>query len=35
VSHEYRIGDWPPDRTETMLVDSRRHEIHFWTVPTR
>jgi SAM-dependent methyltransferase len=35
VSHEYRIGDWPPDRTETMLVDGRRHEIHFWTVPTR
>jgi SAM-dependent methyltransferase len=35
VSHEYRIGDWPPDHTETMLVDGRRHEIHFWTVPAR
>jgi SAM-dependent methyltransferase len=35
VSHEYRIGDWPPDRTETMVVDGRRHEIHLWTVPAR
>ena len=35
VSHEYRIGDWTPDRTETMVVDGRRHEIHFWTVPAR
>jgi SAM-dependent methyltransferase len=32
VSHEYRIGDWPPDHTETMVVDGRRHELHLWTV---
>jgi SAM-dependent methyltransferase len=35
LSHEYRIGDWPPDHTETMLVNGQRHEIHFWTVPAR
>lgn len=35
VSHEYRIGDWPPDHTETMLVEGRRHELHLWTVPAR
>jgi SAM-dependent methyltransferase len=32
VSHEYRIGDWLPDHTETMVVDGRRHELHLWTV---
>lgn len=35
VSHEYGIGDWPPDRSETIVVEGRRHEIHFWTVPAR
>jgi SAM-dependent methyltransferase len=33
VSHEYGIGDWPPDRTESMVVNGERHVIHFWTVP--
>ena len=33
VSHEYGIGDWPPDRTEEMVVNGERHVIHFWTVP--
>ena len=32
VSHEYGIGDWAPDHTETMLVDGERHVIHLWTV---
>jgi SAM-dependent methyltransferase len=35
VSHEYGIGDWPPDHTETMVVESERHVIHLWTVPPR
>jgi SAM-dependent methyltransferase len=35
VSHEYRIGDWPPDHSETMVVDGQRHEIHLWTVTAR
>jgi SAM-dependent methyltransferase len=33
VSHEYGIGDWPPDKTEEMVVNGTRHVIHFWTVP--
>jgi len=33
VSHEYVIGDWPPDRTEEMVVNGARHVIHFWTIP--
>jgi SAM-dependent methyltransferase len=32
VSHEYLIGDWRPDHSETMIVDGERHEIHLWTV---
>ena len=35
VSHEYGIGDWPPDRTETMIVNGERHEILLWTVRAR
>jgi SAM-dependent methyltransferase len=35
VSHEYLIGDWPPDHTETMVVEGERHVIHLWTVPPR
>jgi SAM-dependent methyltransferase len=35
VSHEYLIGDWPPDYTETMVVEGERHVIHLWTVPPR
>jgi SAM-dependent methyltransferase len=32
VSHEYGLGDWPPDHTEQMFVDGERHLIHVWTV---
>ena len=32
VSHEYGIGDWPPDHTEEMTVNGERHVIHLWTV---
>ncbi len=32
VSHEYGIGDWPPDHTEQMVVNGERHLIHLWTV---
>jgi len=32
VSHEYGIGDWPPDHTEQMFVNGERHLIHVWTV---
>ena len=33
VSHEYGIGDWPPDHTEEMVVNGERHRINFWAVP--
>ncbi|MCI0345784.1 MAG: methyltransferase domain-containing protein, partial [Chloroflexi bacterium] len=32
VSHEYGIGDWPPDHSEEMIVNGERHAIHVWTV---
>ena len=32
VSHEYGIGDWPPDHTEELMVNGERHLIHLWTV---
>lgn len=32
VSHEYGIGDWPPDHTEEMVVNGMRHVINVWTV---
>ena len=33
VSHEYGLGDWPPDKTEEMVVNGERHVVHLWTVP--
>jgi SAM-dependent methyltransferase len=33
VSHEYGIGDWPPDHSEEMIVNGTRHVINVWTVP--
>jgi SAM-dependent methyltransferase len=35
VSHEYGIGDWPPDHSEQMIVNGERHLIHVWTVRER
>jgi hypothetical protein len=35
VSHEYGIGDWPPDHSEEMLVNGERHLIHLWTIKPR
>ena len=32
VSHEYLIGDWKPDHTETVYVGGQPHVIHAWTV---
>jgi len=32
VSHEYLIGDWPPDHTEIMVIEGQRHVLHLWTV---
>ena len=32
VSHRFRIGDWAPDRFETVWSDTLAHEIFAWTV---
>ncbi len=33
VSHQFGIGDWKPDRTETAWSGTLDHQIHLWTVP--
>ena len=31
VSHDYLLGDWAPDRTETVTAENgRRHPIYLW-----
>ena len=33
VSHRYGIGDWVPERTETLSVRGTRNHIFRWRVP--
>jgi SAM-dependent methyltransferase len=33
VSHQYEIGDWPPERVIHMEVDGRAHTVLLWVVP--
>src|SRR5262245_27046780 len=33
VSHNYDMGDWPPERSETITVDGTEHIVYWWTVP--
>ena len=33
VSHRYGIGDWTPERTETLAVRGTRNHIFLWRVP--
>jgi uncharacterized protein (TIGR03000 family) len=36
VSHRFRLGDWKPDKTETVKgMDGDEYELHLWTVPER
>jgi len=35
VSHEYPLGDWPPDRWIQVASTVRTHTLRFWTVPAR
>jgi cyclopropane fatty-acyl-phospholipid synthase-like methyltransferase len=35
VSHQYRIGDWAPSRSETAWSGSMDHQIFLWVVPPR
>jgi cyclopropane fatty-acyl-phospholipid synthase-like methyltransferase len=32
VSHRFGIGDWAPDRKETVWSDTMEHDIYAWTV---
>ena len=34
VSHRFKLGDWKPDKTETVTgADGDQYELHLWTVP--
>jgi hypothetical protein len=35
VSHQYRIGDWDPARSETAWSGEVDHQIFLWIVPPR
>jgi uncharacterized protein (TIGR03000 family) len=32
VSHRFLLGDWKPEKTETMEVDGEEYKIHLWKV---
>jgi hypothetical protein len=33
VSHNYDLGDWPPERHRTVDVGGTRHDVYLWVVP--
>jgi hypothetical protein len=33
VSHRYGIGDWVPERTDTLSVRGTRNHIFLWRMP--
>lgn len=35
VSHDFGIGDWPPERVERVTVNGDIHQLMLWTVPPR
>ena len=35
VSHYFTMGDWKPDRTETVTGRGGEYEIHLWTIGKR
>lgn len=35
VSHQFRIGDWPPQRTQAVMAGTERSEIFLWRLPAR
>jgi uncharacterized protein (TIGR03000 family) len=32
VSHRFLMGDWKPEKTETLTVDGEKYLIHLWTI---
>lgn len=35
VAHQFGIGDWKPDRSETAWSGTMDHQIHLWVMPAR
>jgi uncharacterized protein (TIGR03000 family) len=35
VSHRFLMGDWKPEKTETIDVDGTPYKIHLWTIPKK
>jgi cyclopropane fatty-acyl-phospholipid synthase-like methyltransferase len=35
VSHQFGIGDWKPDRTETAWSGTQDHQLHLWRIAAR
>lgn len=35
VSHDFGIGDWPPERVERVMANGASHQLLLWTVPPR
>ena len=35
VSHQFLIGDWKPERMETVSAATVDHTVYLWTVPPR
>jgi SAM-dependent methyltransferase len=35
VSHDFGIGDWPPERVELVTANGATHRVMLWTVPPR
>lgn len=35
VSHDYDLGDWPPEKMVTVDLENRDHRVFLWHVPVR
>ena len=35
VSHDFDMGDWPPERVVRVRDDGREQVLYLWTVPAR
>ena len=35
VSHQFLMGDWPPDTRSALMVGTMDHTVYLWTVPPR
>jgi SAM-dependent methyltransferase len=35
VSHDFDMGDWKPERTETVNDQGIEHTLYYWTIPAK